>query len=96
MRSPSNPFGRSFALPAVNKRAADSPTILPMAKIAPVIMPGIALGIRMVLIKCHFPLPRPMAPFRYESGTDFSASYVFRVIKGNTMIMSVNEPVRIE
>ena len=51
-------------IPAVNNNAADSPTILPIAKITPVIIPGMALGIKMVCIMCHLPEPSPIAPVR--------------------------------
>ena len=55
-------FGSIPALPAVKRSAADSPTIRPIARITPVIIPGMADGNRMVRMVCHFPAPSPTAP----------------------------------
>ena len=57
-------LGRVFAAPAVKSRAADSPTMRPMARIAPVRMPGMAEGSKIVRMVYHFPAPRPTAPKR--------------------------------
>ena len=57
-------IGKALREETVNNRAADSPTIRPMARITPVMIPGIADGSKIVLIICHFPAPRPMAPLR--------------------------------
>ena len=55
-------LGRVLAAPAVKSRAADSPTMRPTARMAPVRMPGMAEGSRMVRMVYHFPAPRPTAP----------------------------------
>ena len=55
-------FGSIPALPAVKRSAADSPTIRPIARITPVMIPGMADGSKMVRMVCHFPAPSPTAP----------------------------------
>ena len=89
-------FGRRCALPAVKSNAADSPIILPIARITPVTIPGIADGRRIVLIVYHLPAPKPTAPVLKLSGTVFNASCVFLVTSGSTINVSVREPVRSE
>ena len=61
-KNPLIDFGRIFALPAVNSKAADSPTILPTDRITPVIIPGREQGIRIVRIIYYLPAPSPIAP----------------------------------
>ena len=50
-------FGKTLTEPAVNNNAADSATILPIPKITPVKIPGIALGNNTVLIIYHLVAP---------------------------------------
>ena len=50
--------------PAVNSRAADSPTMRPMARMQPVTMPSTALGSTTVRTMCHLPAPRARDPSR--------------------------------
>ena len=52
------------ALPAVNSRAALSPTIRPTARMQPVMMPLMEEGSTMVRIMYHRVAPRPSAPSR--------------------------------
>ena len=53
-----------FAIPAVNKSAALSPTILPIDSMQPVTIPSTAEGRTTVLIICHFPEPSASEPSR--------------------------------
>ena len=57
-------FGKTLTEPAVNNNAADSATILPIPKITPVKIPGIALGNNTVLIIYHLVAPIPNAASR--------------------------------
>ena len=50
--------------PAVNSRAALSPTIRPTARMQPVMMPSSEEGSTMVRIIYHLVAPRPSAPSR--------------------------------
>ena len=50
--------------PAVNNRAADSPTIRPIDKIQPVTIPSIALGSTTVRTICHLLEPIAREPSR--------------------------------
>ena len=52
-------FGTSATVPAVNIRAALSPTIRPMARITPDNIPGIAAGRTITNIVLSFPAPSP-------------------------------------
>ena len=52
----------SATVPAVNIRAADSPTIRPMPRITPDNIPGTALGRTMRKTVLSFPAPRPKLP----------------------------------
>ena len=61
-KNPLPVFGSIPALQAVKRSAADSPTIRPIARIRPVMIPGIADGRRIVRIVCHLPAPSPTAP----------------------------------
>lgn len=61
---PSLKLFKLWATPAVNNRAALSPTILPIVRIQPVTMPSIQPGSTTVLITRHLPAPRPKAPSR--------------------------------
>ena len=54
----------SFAIPAVKRSAALSPTILPIDKIQPVTIPSMADGSTTVLIIYHFPAPNAKEPSR--------------------------------
>lgn len=56
-------FIRVLALPAVNRSAADSPTIRPTARITPVRIPDFAEGSKIVRIIYHFVAPSPTPRF---------------------------------
>ncbi len=61
-------------MPAMIRIGAASPIARLMARIEPVMMPGMAEGSVMRLIICHRVAPRASAPSRSELGTARSAS----------------------
>lgn len=89
-------LGKSATEPAVNINAADSPTILPIAKITPDNIAGRQDGSTTFEIVLSFPAPSPKLPSLRESGTAFSASCVVLIIRGNIIIDKVSEPASIE
>lgn len=79
-------------IPAVNISAADSPTILPIAKITPAKIPGTAEGSTNSENCSQLPAPRPKLPSLKESGTAIKASSVVLIISGNIIIAKVIAP----
>ena len=74
------------------KIGADSPIARLMARIEPVIMPGIADGSVMFQITCHGVAPNPRAPARRELGTARNDSWVLMMMTGSVTNMSVKAP----
>ena len=68
MKLPTEPkkLFRLMPMPAVKSRAADSPTMRPMARIQPVTMPSTEEGSTTVRIICHLPAPKPRAASRKD------------------------------
>ena len=84
--------GTCATVPAVNIKAALSPTILPIARIIPAKIPGTALGRISLNTVWSLPAPSQKLPSLYESGTAARASSEVLIIKGNIIIAKVTAP----
>ncbi len=90
------PLGKFVELPNVYNSAAVSPTTLPLARITPDKIPGIATGRITLKIVLNFPAPRAKLASLNESFTDNNASSVERMINGKTIMVDVNTPAKTE
>ncbi len=76
----------------MKRSAAVSPTALPIAKIRPVIIPGIAAGTTTRVTVCHLVAPSAKLDSLKDSGTDLMASSEARIIVGRIMKVTVSVP----
>ncbi len=91
----SGSFGKKYAAP-VKRIGAVSPAILPMLRIEPVTIPGMADGSTTCLMVCHLLIPSAREDSRYSLGTARSASSLERIITGRTRRERVRDAESIE
>jgi hypothetical protein len=77
---------------AVKRIGAVSPAARPILKIAPVRIPGRAVGKTTFLIVCHFVAPKAKEASLKEEGTELIASSDALIITGRMSIPRVSEP----
>ena len=94
--SPVNAVGTAATVPAVNNKAADSPTILPILKITATKIPGSAFGTTTYIVVCSFVAPSPREDSLIPFGIAFKLSSVVEIIVGSKIIETVSAPAKIE
>src|SRR5665648_435155 len=86
-------LGMKYAAP-VRRMGAVSPATLPMLRIAPVIIEGMAAGITTFCTVCHLVAPSAREPSRSPGGTLMSASSDALMITGSTTSINVRDAAR--
>ena len=88
--------GILLAVPTVNKKIADSPIILPAARIIALTIPNMALGRIKLKTTWNFSAPSAKAPYLYDEGTARIASLEVSIILGRIQMLIVKQPTKIE
>ena len=81
-----------YTIPAMIRIGAVSPIARLMARMDPVIMPGIAAGKVTFHTTCQRVAPKPSAPARSEEGTARRDSCELMMITGKITSINVNAP----